>query len=207
MCSSDLLERAIERDESDRALRESEQRFRAVFDNQHAVMLLIDPETGAIVDCSPGACEFYGYDKGTLTKMTIADLNVLSQEEIFRRMKHAETQHLKYFDFRHRLQNGDIRDVEVCSGPIVAGGRKLLFSVINDVTDRKCAEAALKESEDRYRSWFRGLLNSIPDIVFFKDLDGVYLGCNESFAAFLGRSQDEIVGGTDYDFVSKDMAD
>ncbi len=204
---AEALGRAIERDEADRALRESEQRFRAIFDNQHAVMLLIDPETGAIVDCSSGACDFYGYDKDTLTNKTVADLNVLSRQEIFRKMQLAETQHLKYFDFRHRLKNGAIRDVEVCSGPVVAAGKRLLFSVVSDVTDRKRAEAALKDSEDRYRSWFRGLLNSIPDLVFFKDLDGVYLGCNDSFAEYLGRSQDRIIGGTDYDFVPKDVAD
>ena len=44
------------RKETEAALSESEQRFRAIFENDHVVMLIVDPETGKIEDCSPGAC-------------------------------------------------------------------------------------------------------------------------------------------------------
>ena len=64
----------------------------------------------------------------------------------------AKSQQRRYFDFRHRLASGEIRDVEVCSGPIIVGGRTLLFSVINDVTERKWAKEALRESEELLQS-------------------------------------------------------
>ncbi len=53
----------------------------------------------------------------------------------------------------------------------------------------------------------RGLLDSIPDLVFYKNLQGCYLGCNNAFAKLVGRPESEIVGKTDYDLFSQDMAD
>jgi PAS domain S-box-containing protein len=136
---------------AEEALRESEQRFRAMFENHHAVMLIIDPETGQIEDGSPGACSFYGYSREDLREKKITEINVLTSSQVFENMQLAEGGQRKYFDFRHRLASGEIRDVEVCSGPVTVGGRTLLLSVINDVTERKRAEKALAESEERYR--------------------------------------------------------
>jgi PAS domain S-box-containing protein len=72
-----------------------------------------------------------------------------------------------------------------------------------DITPRKKAEAELA----RQTALLASLLDSIPDIVFFKDTDGRYLGCNPPFAAFVGRSRDEIVGRTDHDLFPAPAAD
>ena len=59
-----------------------------------------------------------------------------------------------------------------------------------------------------YRSTLlSGLLNSIPDIIFFKDQQGIYLGCNPEFCRIVGRGHDEVVGHCDYDFFPKEEAD
>jgi len=79
--------------------------------------------------------------------------------------------------------------------------------MLHDITRLKTAEDALSEREEHYRALLQGLLDSVPDIVFFKDLDGIYLGCNQEFANFVGRSQEEIIGRTDYDLVPKEVAD
>ncbi len=72
-----------------------------------------------------------------------------------------------------------------------------------DLTERKRAE-----ERDRYQlGLITALLNSIPEIVFYKDLDGVYLGCNEEFARHVGRSREDVVGATDHDLYDADVAD
>ena len=161
-----------ERKQAEKALRESELRFRSVFENDHVVMLIIDPETGGIEDASPGACSFYGYNREELKRKKISEINVLSSEEVFGRLQMAKAQQRRYFDFRHRLATGEVRDVEVCTGPIVNGGKTYLFSVINDVTVRKQAEEALKESEKRYRMLFE----AASDAIYILDAEGAERG-------------------------------
>lgn len=144
--------------------RETDDRFRAIFDNHHVVMLIIDPETGKIEDGSPAACAFYGYSRDELKKKRIGEINTLTPDQVGERLQSAKSRQQKYFDFQHRLASGEIRDVEVCTGPIVMDGRTLLFSVINDVTDRKRAEAAIKESEARVRMRLDSILAPEGDI-------------------------------------------
>ena len=122
------------------SLRSSEEQYRALFDKNSSVMLLIDPETGNIIDGNPSACTYYGYPKPTLTKMKITEINLLPEKEVFEEMNKARTEERKHFNFRHRLSDGDIRDVEVYSGPISVKGKALLCSIIHDISERKVAE-------------------------------------------------------------------
>ena len=128
------------RKQAESILKEREQLFRSLFEDNHCAMLLVDPETGAVVDANPSACAFYGFPQKILTSMRITQINTLSQEEVFEEMRKAKAEERNYFDFRHRLANGTIRDVEVFSGPITIGGRSLLCSIIHDVSARKEVE-------------------------------------------------------------------
>jgi two-component system, cell cycle sensor histidine kinase and response regulator CckA len=188
-----VIERLLdltERKKAEVALAESEQRFRAVFNNNHAVMLLIDPETGAIEDCSPGACSFYGYNKEDLTTKKLTEINTLPPEQLFENIQAAKTEQQYFGDFRHRLASGEIRDVEVCSGPITAGGRTFLFSVINDVTERKKAEEARLRSERKYRTLF----DESRDGVFAVLREGEITDANPSFLEIFGYTREEMIG-------------
>ena len=128
------------RKHADSLLKEREQLFRSLFEENHSAMLLVDPEHGAIVDANLAACTFYGYPKIELTQKKITDLNILSQKEILKEMEKARSEERNYFDFRHRLADGAIREVEVFSGPITISGRSLLCSIIHDVSARKETE-------------------------------------------------------------------
>ncbi|MEI6786668.1 MAG: PAS domain S-box protein, partial [Verrucomicrobiota bacterium] len=82
-------------------------------------------------------------------------------------------------------------------------GQAVQQCVFRDITARKRAEDEIT----RQAALIRSLLDSIPDIVFFKDTEGVYLGCNPAFAEVVGRPRNEIVGKTDHDLVAKASAD
>jgi PAS domain S-box-containing protein len=146
--SAEVFVRDItERRRAEEALRESEQRFRQMFEGSRAVMLLIDPATAAIVEANPAAARFYGYVRDELRRMTIPQINVQPPEQIHANMEQVAAGHGDYFTFTHRLATGELRSVEVRSTRIDSGGRPLLFSIIHDITERTQAEAALRESE------------------------------------------------------------
>jgi len=137
------------RQQAEAALKESEERYRSIFENSHAVMVLVDPETGAIMDANPAACRYYGYSREQLTARKVTDLNTLPPEQVFAEMHQARERQQEYFHFRHRLASGEVRDVEVFSGSIRIKQQDLLFSIVHDITDRKQAEEALKLSNQR----------------------------------------------------------
>lgn len=139
----------VTRDQTDRTqaedrLRRSEARYASLFQHNASVMLVIDPTSGCIVDANPAACHFYGYSRQDLTSLLIADINTLSEEEVRRAMAQAQAEQRRQFHFRHRLASGEVRDVEVFSGPVEVDGRQLLYSMVYDVTDRKRAEAQVQ---------------------------------------------------------------
>ncbi len=99
-------------------------------------MLIIDPETGEIIDANDAACNFYGYSKSELQNANINAINTLSPEEIMEEMKNAKIKNRNHFYFKHRISDGEIRDVEVFSGPINIRGDELLYSIIHDITEK-----------------------------------------------------------------------
>lgn len=130
-----------------KALKESEQRLQAIFKQDKSVKLIIDPHTGKIEDANPAATLYYGYSYEEITKKTIYDINLLSTEEVKADMLNAEQKNKDYFTFKHKLANGEIRDVEVYSSPIQYKNTTLLFSVVRDVTEKNKMAHELKRSE------------------------------------------------------------
>ena len=124
---------------------ESERRYRALFINSHVIMLLIDSETGEIIDANPSAVSFYGWSKEELTQKKLFEINTLDAEATKEEMIAASQEKRNYFIFKHRRSNGSITDVEVYSGPIEIGGRKLLYSLVYDISTR------IKAEEDKKR--------------------------------------------------------
>jgi PAS domain S-box-containing protein len=136
--------------ESEHEIERSEEKFRQMFFQHQAIMLLIDPVSGCIVDANTSAEKFYGYEIDQFRKMKIQDINTLSPEEIDAEIKHVKEKEINHFIFPHRLANSEIRTVEVYSSPVTINGNILLFSIIHDITPRRLTEEKFRRSEERY---------------------------------------------------------
>jgi PAS domain S-box-containing protein len=134
-----------EREQAIMELRQSEERFQIMFRTHSAVMLLIDPDTGCIIDANYAAEQFYGYPAGVLLGMSISGINQASPYTVSTERQKALAIQKNYFIFPHKLANGDIRTVEVHSTPIKHNNSTLLFSIIHDISERVRAEAQLKD--------------------------------------------------------------
>ena len=121
-------------------LRESEESYRRQFSDNSAVMLLFDPADARIKDANAAALSFYGYSRERLLAMRITEINTLSASEVLRCMASVTEEHGQKFEFQHRLADGSVRDVEVSSSLIHLANRKVLHSIIHDITERKRAE-------------------------------------------------------------------
>lgn len=115
--------------------------FKSLFENSSTIKMIIDPENGQVLEANISACKFYGYTKEKFLNLKITDINTLSPEQIYQEMHYARLEKRNHFSFRHRLANGEIRDVEVFSGPIVFAGKRALYSIIHDISERILLEA------------------------------------------------------------------
>jgi PAS domain S-box-containing protein len=115
--------------------------YNGFFENSHSIKLIMDPESGQIVDANISACKYYGYTKDQLLKMNITDINTLSPEQVREELQKANLEKRNEFIFRHKLATGEIKDVEVSSGPIILAGKKVLYSIIHDISQRKKLES------------------------------------------------------------------
>ncbi len=198
-----LARSLAERDALMESLRESEERYRSLFQNNQSVMLLIDPETGAIVNANPAACVFYGYSREEITRLKITDINQLTYEQVFAEMERAKNEQRRQFFFRHRLASGEMREVEVYSGPIEFTGKRLLYSIVHDITERKRAEAALKaalaKAEEGQRT-LAALMEYVPEGITIANAPEVTI-------RHVSRYGQDLLGGVHQDLTAGQVAE
>jgi diguanylate cyclase (GGDEF)-like protein/PAS domain S-box-containing protein len=133
-----------DRYEMEKRLAQSEEKFRSAFMNHNSPMLIIDPDTMNIVEANAAALNFYGYNYDQITSMKISDINTSAADKVKSEVENARSQKSIKFYFKHRLKNGEIRDVEVHSGPVIIDNHQYLFSIIHDITERKYIEEKIK---------------------------------------------------------------
>lgn len=115
-----------------------------------AAMLMVDAESGRIIDANESAAKFYGYSVERLIGMDIDQINILGHEAVAREREMAAREERNYFVFPHRLADGSIHTVEVFSSPVtLKDGRSALLSIIQDMSGRKVADAEMLAYKSR----------------------------------------------------------
>lgn len=178
--------------EAEERLAASQQRFRRMFTGHAAVMLLVDPADGAIVDANVAAARFYGHPVEVLRTMRLDQVVTADPApggELAAAATGGDGDERGSRVFSHRLADGTVRTVEVHSSPIDDGGRHLLFSIVRDISEEQTARDALARSEEQ----FRVLAESAQDVVVTFDSDYAATWVSPSVRTVLGFEPEELL--------------
>ncbi len=183
------------------ALRHSEERMRSYFELPLIGVSVTSPSKGWI-EVNDKLCDIVGYSRDELLQMEWSDLthpdDLAANLEQFNRLLRDEIDGYT-MDKRFIRKDGTV----ICSNVSMrcvrdaSGAENYFVTLIQDITKRKRAEEQLREKEE----FLRLVINNIPQLIFWKDINSVYLGCNKVFAQwFFGTDNpDEVVGKTDFD--------
>jgi PAS domain S-box-containing protein len=183
---------AIEAVRKSEQLLQSEERYHALFENSHAVKMILDPEDMVVVEANQAACVFYGWSKDAMVGKRITEYNVGDEGEIRRNFERALGGKARHFLLKHRKCDGTVVDVEVYSGPILLGGKTRVFSIVHDVSDRIAAE----RQRDELSSKLDHYLTTSPAITYslrIRDGKAVWQWVSENISVILGYSVAEVL--------------
>ncbi len=184
---------------------EALQKFNRLFCSNPSPMAVNSINEGRFTDVNDAFLKMLGYTREEVIGKSSAELNIFPQQEKQQelaqqletngRITNAELLvRSKAGELLHGLFSGEVIDIQ---------GKPFFLTVMIDQTENKTALEALKEKT----LLLSNLLISVPDIIFFKDKQGVYLGCNPEFARVVGRDIADIIGFSDYDFFNKEIAE
>ena len=174
---------------------------------QNPASIVITDINGDIEYVNPKFCDLTGYKKE----------EALGKNPRILKSENTTDEHVKDLwstilsgkewsgELQNKKKNGELYWESALISPIINDNRKIthFIAIKEDITERKRAEA----ERIRQSGLITSLLDSIPDIIFFKDTEGFYLGCNLPFAEFVGKAKNEIVGKTDHDLFDNETAD
>ncbi len=192
-----------ERKRTAEALKESERKFRTLFESANDAIFIIDLE-GNFIDINRIAYERLGYTKEEMMSMSISQLDSPQYAStVALRIEQLKKDGHGVVEVAHRKKDGTIMPVEINVRIIDFGERKILFSIVRDITERKQAEVALKEINAKLQT----LIRALPDAVFFKDTNCRYIMVNRAFEKLMGARQEAFIGKSDEDFMPADLAE
>jgi PAS domain S-box-containing protein len=175
------------------ALRESEDRFRTIFDSVNDAIVVHDIVTGNILDVNSAGCAMNGYTRDELLQLKLGEWGTgkppYTQQDARSWVKKAVEEGPQIFEWQNRHKNGHLFWTEVNMRRAVINGQDRLLVVARDITERKRSEEELKASESILRSVFRATPVGIT-----LTIGRVIMSANNSMCQLTGFSEQEIVG-------------
>ena len=168
------------------ALSESRSRYETLFENNHSILLIVNPENGYIFDVNPAAETFYGIQRESFRNMSIFDLDTRSYNEVKNNLECVYSSADNIYEACHKLPDGETRQVEIAGGKIEFANQGLVYLIVHDISTRI-------QLEDNLRKFKMGLDRSSHP-VFITDIDGNIQYINHAFEDLYGYTHDETIG-------------
>jgi PAS domain S-box-containing protein len=179
-----------ERVQAQAALRDSEERYRLLFESNPLPMWVYDLETLAFLAVNEAAILHYGYSRAEFLAMTIKDIRPPEDIPALLEIVASAAEGLGTSGvWRHCRKNGEVIAVEIYTYVLTFASKRAKLVLANDVTERSRTEMALRESEARYRSIFDG----VQDAIFVESLDLKILDVNQRACELFGFTRDEFL--------------
>src|SRR5712691_8881384 len=186
-----LVSEITERKLAEEALRESEERYRLLFESNPHPLWVYDVETLAFLAVNEAAIRHYGYSCEEFLHMTIKDIRL--EEDVPALLENVSKVSGgldKAGEWRHRKKDGSIIDVEIISHQLIFAGRRAELVLAHDVSEHKKADTALRKAEEKYRSIFENAIEGI----YQSTPNGRFFSVNPSLAHILGyESPEELI--------------
>jgi PAS domain S-box-containing protein len=184
--------------ETEKTLRESEERYRTLFEGANDTIFTI--RDGCIVNCNRKALEMFGCtmeefigNRPEQFSPPMQPEGIDSAAKAREKITAALAGPPQFFEWRHRRSDGTSFDVEVSLNRLECQGNTELLAIIRDITERKRAEEALRESEEKFAKAF----SSTPSLLVISTIaEGRYIEVNEAFERFTGYRREEAIGRT-----------
>jgi len=169
--------------------KQAEAEYRAIIRATMDGFWLTDMQ-GHSLDVNDAFCRLIGYSREELLNMSIDDIEAVEKpEETAKRMRKIKKVGYDSFETSHRRKDGGIVDVEVSVNYLSAGGGRF-FVFLRDITERKRVDEALRESEERFRTFFE----EAPVYHYMVSSEGKILDVNKAALETLGYTREEIIG-------------
>ena len=172
------------------ALRKSEAQYRLLFESNPQPMWVYDLATLRFLAVNDAAVRHYGYSRSEFLDMTIKDIRPAEDLKRLEEYLASDAGIEQGVEWRHKKKDGTVINVKITSNRLTFGGRQAEFVLVDDITERKKTETALRISEDRYRD----LVDNSHELICTHDLDGRVLQVNPWAARVLGYPQNSLVG-------------
>jgi PAS domain S-box-containing protein len=169
-----------------KALGQSEEKFRNLFENHSAPNMIMNPRTFEIIDANHAAAQFYGWSIEELKNLKVQEINISPLPEIKRVISTIHEEKLGNFEFQHRLKNGQIKDVEVFASEIQIADENYIHVIIHDITNKK-------KTEQQNRLLSKAIEQS-PVVVVITNPSGIIEYVNAQFTNLTGYSFEEVIG-------------
>ncbi|KPK94570.1 MAG: hypothetical protein AMJ88_03540 [Anaerolineae bacterium SM23_ 63] len=196
-----IITDVTDRVKTDEALRVSEERYRAIFEQAADSIVLADAKSGVLVEYNDQTWINLGYTEEEFKSITVPDFEVIeTPDEFEKHLKTVSTEGIDKFLTKHRKKDGSIRDIQVSCKAISIHEKEYIQAIWRDITDLTEIQEALRESEERYRQ----LIEKANDIIYETDLDGNFTFINPVAEKIMGYSEKELIGKNFIDLIHPD---
>lgn len=195
--NEELLREVKEHKETEEALRDSESRFRTIFENVSAAIFIADVQTGMIVECNSRAEQLIGRPRQEIVGMHQSELHPVELREEFKRMfrEHAHSELRSDSEAVVSHKDGRTIPVWIKSQIIKMSGKELVMGIFMDITERRKIEQTLKESEARFRELFDNMSSGVAVYEAVGDgQDFVFRDFNSAAERIENVKKDDIIG-------------